>query len=85
MSELPRTQRDMIYQLWHAVIGTDGDGLVVQVRDIKAWIATHPQRCPLVERKRLLVQPITVAVVTGVVLKLGDFLAPLLARLLGGG
>lgn len=52
MAERPRTQREMIYQLWFAVLGTNGDGLLAQVREIKTWIATHPQSCPWVERKR---------------------------------
>ena len=52
MAEKPRTQREMIYQVWYAVIGIDGGGLVGEVREIKAWIATHPQPCPFVERRR---------------------------------
>lgn len=52
MATTPRTQREMIYQLWFAVVGTDGDGLVQQVRDIKTWIATHPSRCPYEEARR---------------------------------
>jgi hypothetical protein len=62
MAEKPRTQREMIYQVWYAVLGTDGDGLVGQVREIKAWINKHPQVCPFeVHRKGRLRRIATIA------------------------
>ncbi len=37
----PRTQKEMLSQLWFAVIGTNGDGLKEDVREIRATQVEH--------------------------------------------
>lgn len=52
------------------------NGLVHEMRELKewtqAWMSVHPQKCPLVERKKTYVVPVVVAVLTAVTLKVID-------------
>ena len=48
------------------------NGLIDGLRAVREWIDGHPRVCPLEKRRNLYVVPITVAILTVVVLKLLD-------------
>ncbi len=35
MPDKPSTQKEMIYQLWYCIVGTNGDGLVDHIKHIE--------------------------------------------------
>ena len=37
----PSTQKEMIYQMWYAILGTNGDGLIEQVKILKEEFNNH--------------------------------------------
>lgn len=45
----PSTQKEMIYQMWYAILGTNGDGLIKQMEKLKTefddHIATKEELC----------------------------------------
>ena len=75
----PATQREMLYQLWFAVIGSNGDGLASQVRDINTWIKRRPVVCPVADRRSWLTRPVTVALAAAVSVKLFDWIPAAIA------
>jgi hypothetical protein len=59
----PATQREMVEQLWYAVIGTNGDGVVEQLRqlskDFMDFMRTRADTCPVrVEQGKRRILPI---------------------------
>ena len=42
MAVKPQTQKEMIDQLWYAVIGTNGDGLVGRMAKVEQKLDTRP-------------------------------------------
>ena len=49
MTEKPKTQRAMVEQLWFVVIGSNGDGLVVLIKQALAQMTDHAKRLGKVE------------------------------------
>lgn len=43
----PETQEDMLYQLWFAVIGSNGDGIASRVRDLDDRVGRMEATMPL--------------------------------------
>ena len=54
------------------------NGIVGEIRELKSWtkewMEGHPSRCPLVERKAQVGNPIFVGLVVGGVVLLGDII-----------
>lgn len=52
------------------------NGIVQEMRELRewtqAWMTGHPPKCPLVERKKTYIVPVSVAVLTAVALKIVD-------------
>lgn len=60
----PSTQREMVEQLWYAMIGTNGDGALEQLsilnKSFTEFMRTRSETCPVrVERQRRGVLPAT--------------------------
>ena len=62
----PKTQREMIDQLWYAVIGTNSDGIADQLKklreDFTDFMLTRAETCPVRKARMTRGQIITVAV-----------------------
>jgi len=50
MAEKPKTQRETIDQLWYAVIGTNGDGLIGRMAKVEKKLGTgkKPKRLEII-------------------------------------
>ena len=79
----PATQREMLYQLWFAVIGSNGDGLASQVRDINTWIKKRPPVCPVSDRRSWFTRPVVVAFAAAAGVKLFDWIPAAISALRG--
>ena len=49
MTEKPKTQRAMVEQLWFVVIGSNGDGLVMLIKQALAQMVDHAKRIGKIE------------------------------------
>jgi hypothetical protein len=47
----PNTQREMLEQLWYAMIGTNGDGVIEQIKmltqEFQQFMRTRADTCPV--------------------------------------
>ena len=62
----PKTQREMIDQLWYAVIGTNSDGISDQLKELRkaftGFMMTRAKTCPVRKAHMTRGQIITVVV-----------------------
>ncbi len=49
------------------------NGLTEKIAEVRAWVATHPTKCPITTRRTIYTQPVFVAVLTVAAIKLTDW------------
>lgn len=49
------------------------NGLTEKVAEVRAWITTHPAKCPITMRRTIYTRPVLVAVLTAAAIKLADW------------
>lgn len=65
----PPTQREMVEQLWYAIIGTNGDGVISELKTISKefydFMRNRVDTCPVRQSKMSRSQIITLIVAIG--------------------
>jgi hypothetical protein len=65
-TEKPRTQREMLEQLWYAVIGTNSDGISDQMKELRKafndFMLNRAETCPVRKARMTRGQIITVVI-----------------------